>query len=124
NKNWVPENSNRLYGTDITVTGFNTSLNGNSNNIIKVRKVGRSTYFTEGKMEDKWDEIITSAFDPPRKMVALPVYGINKGQPFDSGSPVVDEDNQVVGILHGGVKGKADAYVIPIHVIKEHVKES
>ncbi|CAG8680280.1 10969_t:CDS:2 [Racocetra fulgida] len=103
NKNSVPENPNRLYETNITVSGFNTSLSGNSNNIIKV------------------------IFDPPRKIFALPVYGIN-GQPFsalgDSDSPVVNKDNQVVGILHGGVNGESDAYIISIHIIKEHVKKS
>ncbi|CAG8526636.1 16390_t:CDS:2 [Racocetra fulgida] len=43
--------------------------------------------------------------------------------PGDSGSLVIDEDNLLVGILHGGFYNKSDAYIIPITLIKEHDKK-
>ncbi|CAG8744547.1 1839_t:CDS:2, partial [Gigaspora margarita] len=48
NNHRVPENPNKLY---ITISDFNTSISGNSNNIIEVSKVGRNTFFTKGEME-------------------------------------------------------------------------
>ncbi|CAG8572157.1 10186_t:CDS:2 [Diversispora eburnea] len=114
NNNRVPANPNKIYGSEITVCSFKTSVSNDSNNIIEVRKVGRSTYFTEGKMIDQWVKIKSSAFkDKDRKRVSvLKVHGTNGpfGAPGDSGSPVFDKDNQVVGILHGGYDNRPDAY--------------
>ncbi|CAG8635508.1 12555_t:CDS:2, partial [Racocetra fulgida] len=115
-------NNNRVSSI---VNSFKTSISNDPNNVIDVKKVGRSTFYTKGKMVDVWKEITSSVFDPPRKVYALYVAGNNGafGAPGDSGSPVFDNSNKLVGILHGGFND-GSAYVIPIHLIFEHCKKN
>ncbi|CAG8768601.1 35802_t:CDS:2, partial [Racocetra persica] len=100
----VPVIPNNIYQTRATVSTFKTSISNDPNNVIDVKKVGRSTFYTEGKMVDEWAEVISAVFNPPRKIYALYVSGNNGtfGAPGDSGSPVFDNNNHLVGILHGG----------------------
>ncbi|KAF0409293.1 leucine-rich repeat and iq domain-containing protein 4-like: PROVISIONAL [Gigaspora margarita] len=126
NNNRMSEtNQNKIYGTEITASSFKTSVSNDTNQIIDVKKVGKSTFFTEGKMKDKWVYITSEAFDPPKRVYALKVVGNNGpfGAPGDSGAPVFDRDNRLLGILHGGLDNLSDAYVIPIHLIIEQVRK-
>ncbi|CAG8448875.1 9802_t:CDS:2 [Diversispora eburnea] len=102
----VSQYANQIFSKGCaTVTKYNylsvdkDSVSDDSNNIVKVSKVSRSTFFTEGEMKDKWVYIKSKAFDPPRRVSALLV----NGAPGDSDSPVFDKNNQLVGILHGGL---------------------
>ncbi|CAG8530796.1 6828_t:CDS:2, partial [Scutellospora calospora] len=107
---------------------LNISVSGNSGKLIRVEKVSRSTFHTEGEMEDEWVRFKSSAFNPPKHVFALKVHGIEDENPFagapgDSDSPVFDKDKRLVGILHGGPVNKSHAYVVPIDLIIEHVKK-
>ncbi|KAF0546603.1 leucine-rich repeat and iq domain-containing protein 4-like: PROVISIONAL [Gigaspora margarita] len=127
NNNRVPETDrNKMYGTEITVSSFKTSVdNDDLNRKVDVKKVGRSTFFTEGKLKYKWVDITSKAFNPPKNCYALRVTGNHGpfGAPGDSGAPVFDRDNRLLGILHGGLDDLSDAYVIPIHLIIEHARQ-
>ncbi|CAG8624608.1 21348_t:CDS:2 [Dentiscutata erythropus] len=115
---------NELCGLKRSIGSFDTSVNGTSGRIIKVEKVGRTTYHTRGDMCDLWVGFMSNNFNPPRRLVALKVNGDEKafGEPGDSGSPVFDIDNKLVGILQSGVENRPYVYIIPINIIIEHMR--
>ncbi|RIB01179.1 hypothetical protein C2G38_2128218 [Gigaspora rosea] len=105
NNHRVPQTDrNKIYGTEIIVSSFKTSVDNDLNRKIDVKKVGRSTFFTEGELKYKWVYVTSAAFDPPKSGYALRVVGKSGpfGAPGDSGAPVFDRDNRLLGILHGG----------------------
>ncbi|CAI2185917.1 6965_t:CDS:2 [Funneliformis geosporum] len=80
-------------------------------------KVGRTTFFREGLIQDMW-----MPFYPPivkRKGKKKPKE--IKAERGDSGAPVFDNDGKLWGIVIAGVS-KA-SYIIPIHLILDNVKE-
>ncbi|KAF0409291.1 leucine-rich repeat and iq domain-containing protein 4-like: PROVISIONAL [Gigaspora margarita] len=127
NNNRVPEtDQNKIYGAEINVSSFKTSVgNDDLNRKVDVKKVGKSTFFTERKLKYKWVYVRSAAFDPPKNGYALRVVGSHGpfAGPGDSGAPVFDRDNRLLGIIHGGVKDQSSTYVIPINLIIEHARQ-
>ncbi|RIA85054.1 hypothetical protein C1645_858299 [Glomus cerebriforme] len=126
----IPKIPNMPIGINIQIHSIKTSIS-NKDDYLYVKKVGRTTYLTEGLVKDKLEP-----FRPPTikkknrkkseerpERFALRVYGINKqafGEHGDSGSPVFDDDGKLWGIYVGGFKRVS--YVVPIHFILDDVQ--
>ncbi|PKY42367.1 hypothetical protein RhiirA4_456153 [Rhizophagus irregularis] len=141
----IPEMPNIPLGSDITITEIcninfeiiNENNNQDLNDIVNyeyVQKVGRSTFTTEGFIEDRVRRFFPPAIingekrlDKERKeRFALRVVSINDesnkfGMKGDSGSPVFDMHGRLWGIYITG--GHPFYYVVPIEWILNDVKE-
>ncbi|RIB27351.1 kinase-like domain-containing protein [Gigaspora rosea] len=126
----IKSTPNELCILSTTIGSFNLSVNGKrQGTFLKVHKVGRTTSHTTAKLHDYWVECKFNWFDTPRKIQALKVYSthISFGTYGDSGSPIFDEDNKLVGILHSGIEYQenySEVYIIPIKLIIEHMKNT
>ncbi|KAF0491294.1 kinase-like protein [Gigaspora margarita] len=103
--------------------------NGRLGTFLKVHKVGRTTSHTTAKLHDYWVECKFNWFSTPRKIQVLKVYSaqISFGTYGDSGSPIFDQDNKLVGILHSGIEYQenySEVYIIPIKLIIEHMRNT
>ncbi|CAG8503383.1 13677_t:CDS:2 [Dentiscutata erythropus] len=76
NNNSALADSNRIYRTEITISGFKTSVSNDPNNVICVKKVSRSIFFMERTMKDEWVNIKSLAFDPPMILVGFFMKGL------------------------------------------------
>ncbi|CAG8710237.1 39156_t:CDS:2 [Gigaspora margarita] len=121
---------NELCILSTTIGSFNLSVNGERlGTFLKVHKVGRTTSHTTAKLHDYWVECKFNWFSTPRKIQVLKVYSaqISFGTYGDSGSPIFDQDNKLVGILHSGIEYQenySEVYIIPIKLIIEHMRNT
>ena len=102
------------------------SPSGNFANIgagMKVRKVGRSTGFTEGRVNGVRATVFTKGWDRGMTLEWTVVGG--NGLPFasqgDDGSAVWDDERNLVGMIWGSNFKEGVAFVTPIHEILNSV---
>ncbi|CAI2176462.1 569_t:CDS:2, partial [Funneliformis geosporum] len=126
NDNRVSINPNIPFGSGINICNLEelSNIGHNSYNKNYVKKSGRTTYVTEGIMVDEWDSVKFTVFNPPRYALAIKIFSRRLGSSFgaqgDSGSPIFNENNQLLGILHGGDQNAS--YMVPIEIIKHHLR--
>jgi hypothetical protein len=115
-------------------------------NEYKICKVGRTTNYTEGVVEDRLEFFFNHKFGYVKTLVVSAEERFGKylfskdylglfpdcffshhptvciGAPGDSGSPVFDKHNTLWGILQGVSSDGLLVSVVPIHLILQHVR--
>ncbi|RGB25857.1 hypothetical protein C1646_771176 [Rhizophagus diaphanus] len=86
----------------------------------EIRKVGRTTNYTEGVVEDRLEFFFNRKFGHVKTLVVSAKERF--GAPGDSGSPVFDKHNTLWGILQGVFSDGLLVSVVPIHLILQHVR--
>ncbi|GBC09376.1 hypothetical protein RclHR1_08800009 [Rhizophagus clarus] len=86
----------------------------------EIRKVGWTTNYTEGVVEDRLEFFFNRKFGNVKTLVVSAKERF--GAPGDSGSPVFDKHNTLWGILQGVSSNGLLVSVVPIHLILQHVR--
>ncbi|PKY51040.1 hypothetical protein RhiirA4_467854 [Rhizophagus irregularis] len=119
--------------SDIQIRNIKTEIT-NNNDYVYIKKVGRTTFLTQGLVKDKLEVFYPPIIKKRKKKrrssnqrperYALQVIGIDGkvfGAAGDSGSAVFNEKNQLWGIYIG--RYEQVSFVIPIHFILEDVQQ-
>ncbi|CAB4430834.1 unnamed protein product [Rhizophagus irregularis] len=136
NNRQIPKVPNVPIKSDIQIRNIKTEIT-NNNDYVYIKKVGRTTFLTQGLVKDKLEVFYPPIIKKRKKKrrssnqrperYALQVIGIDgkvfvcTGAAGDSGSAVFNEKNQLWGIYIG--RYEQVSFVIPIHFILEDVQQ-